>query len=162
MSKRKCVICLGNADGEDTPILTMGAYGNPKYLCNGCSELLETATRGREYEKIVEAMDRISAELSAKNVDDKVTVTTVTELLADSAKRAKLIKDGNYDFSLDDSEDPDALEDVPEELLESEEDKELDRKEEESLKKFDKVMNWVWLAVFVGVLAAMVYFFFFR
>ena len=163
MADKTCVICLARTANENAPILTMGGYGNAKYLCDKCAEDLDTVTRGREYGKIVEAMDRISAELSAKNVEDKVAVTTVKELLEEGAKRAKLIKEGSYDFALDDEEsEEDVLEEIPEELRETEEDRELDRKEAEALKKFDKVTNWLWLGILVGVIGAIVYFFFIK
>ena len=78
-------------------------------------------------------------------------------------ERAKLIKEGSYDFALDDQEsEEDVLEEIPEELRETEEDRELDRKEAEALKKFDKVTNWLWLGILVGVIGAIVYFFFIR
>ena len=62
----------------------------------------------------------------------------------------------------DEESEEDVLEEIPEELRETEEDRELDRKEAEALKKFDKVTNWLWLGILVGVIGAIVYFFFIR
>jgi hypothetical protein len=80
-------------------------------------------------------------------------------LLLKAAKRAAAIKDGEYDFALDEvaeqetaegEEATEGFDEIPEELLESEEDAELDRRDAEIGKKFDKVLNWVWVAVLVG------------
>ena len=45
-----------------------------------------------------------------------------------------------------------SFDEIPEELQETEEDKELDRREAEKQKKFDKIMNWVSLIAIGGTL----------
>ena len=77
-----------------------------------------------------------------------------------AAARANLIREGSYDFALDEREE-ETLEEIPEELLESEEDKALDEAEEEKLKKIDKVLSWVWAALIVGIVAFMAWWLFF-
>lgn len=145
MSRRNCCICLTPVT-DDSPILTMGAYGTPKCLCDDCAAHIENMTRGTDYDSIVESMDAITAKMSKSNVDDKVTVTTVTEMLVDSAKRAQAIRNGTYDFSLDaDEEDYE----IPEDMRETEEDRVLDEAERKSNEKFDRIMNWVWAAVLI-------------
>ena len=141
-----CCTCLIRFENDDAPVLTMGAYGTPKYLCPECADLVEKVTRSREYDEIAEAMNAITDRMSKANVDDRVTVETMTELLKDSAERAQKIKLGEYDFSLDEETEEDSeesFEDIPEELLETEEDRLLDEEEAEKLKKFDKVLNWL-------------------
>ena len=67
-----------------------------------------------------------------------------------SAERAQKIKQGNYDFSLDeiaDADSEDGFDDIPEELRETEEDRLQDEKDAELLKKIDKVLNWLWIGV---------------
>ena len=153
--KRNCCICLVGIEDENAPILTMGAYGNPKCLCPECAALVDTATSGKEYDAITAAMDDITAKMSKANIDDRVTVNTMTQLLADSAERAQKIKEGTYDFALDEMEnDEEGFDDIPEELQETEEDRLLDKKEEEANAKFDKVLNWMWIAL--GVVALFV------
>ena len=88
--------------------------------------------------------------MSKSNIDDRVTVATVTEMLADSAKRAQKIKEGTYDFSLDDAEEAEGFDEIPEELQETEEDRLLDKKEKAANEKFDKFMNWMWIGVGIG------------
>ena len=146
----KCTLCNRDFTSEEPKILAMGAYGTPKYVCDGCSEDLDEATLGREPEKIAAAMDRIGKRL-ADTSPDKSTFMTVNSVMEAAAERAKLIKEGRYDFALDEETEDvdDGFEESPEELLETEEDRELDRQDEEKLRKFDKVYN-----VIVGVALA--------
>jgi len=147
---KNCCTCLKRIDTEDAPVLTMGAYGNPKLLCDDCAALIETITAGREYDEITAAMQELTDIMSKSNIDDRVTVATVTEMLADSAKRAQKIKEGTYDFSLDDAEEAEGFDEIPEELQETEEDRILDEKEKAANEKFDKFMNWMWIGVGIG------------
>ena len=87
---------------------------------------------------------------------DPVTYAIVKGILLKSSNRAVAIKEGTYDFALDD--EPiveEGYDEVPEDLQETEEDKEKDRIDEEKQKKFDKVYN-ILLAIactcFVGLL----------
>ena len=103
--KRNCCTCLARIEDENAPILTMGAYGNPKCLCPDCAALVETITFGKDYNEIKEAMENLTDRMSRSNVDDRVTVETVTAMLEDGAKRAQSIKEGTYDFALDEVEE---------------------------------------------------------
>ncbi len=137
----KCCMCDKNIEREDAPVLSMGAAGIPRLLCDDCATLLDTATLGRDFDEIKSSVEEIS-KIMADNDPDGVTYSIVSELMMSASERAKAIKDGTYDFSLDESEDDeDTLDDIPEEMLESEEDKAEDKKDEEKLKKFDKFYN---------------------
>ena len=144
-----CCTCLTRLENEDAPVLTMGAYGTPKLLCDDCAALIETVTLGTDYDEITEAMNALTDVITRSNADDRKVVDTVTEILERSAKRAQQIKEGTYDFALDEVEE--GFDEIPEELQETEEDRLLDEKEAASNAKFDKIMNWLWLGV--GVLA---------
>ena len=148
--KRNCCTCLRRVENEDAPVLTMGAYGTPKVLCDDCAALVETINFSKEYDDIIAAMNELTDTMSSSNVDDRVTVETVTVMLSDSAKRAQKIKEGTYDFALDEVEE--GFDEVPEELQETEEDRLLDEKDKAASEKFDKLMNWAWIAV--GIAAA--------
>ena len=147
--KRNCCTCLRRIENEDAPVLTMGAYGTPKVLCDDCAALVETITLGKDYDGITAAMQELTDVMSSSNVDDRVTVETVTVMLEESAKRAQKIKEGTYDFALDDVEE--GFDEIPEELQETEEDRLLDEKEKAASERFDKFMNWAWIAV--GIVA---------
>ena len=155
--KNICCTCLRRVENDDAPILTMGAYGTPKVLCNDCADLVETVNFGREYDQIAAAMDKLTKTMSESNVDDRVTVETVTKMLEDGAKRALKIKDGEYDFALDEQqpgeEDGEIFDEIPEELQETEEDRALDEKDAAANARFDKFMNWAWVGVGIAIAA---------
>ena len=155
--RKNCCTCLARIENEDAPVLTMGAYGTPKLLCDECAALVETACYGREYDAIVEALDRLTRRMSESNVDDRVTVATVTSMLAENAERAQKIKEGTYDFSLDEEKQNEGLDEIPEELQETEEDKLLDEKDAQANAKFDKAMNWAWIGVGIGALGFIIW-----
>ena len=153
----KCSICNAKIDTEGAAILTMGAYGNPRYLCEECAKDLDTATLSRETDEIAEAMERIGSKM-ADSDPDKQTYNTVTALMANALDRAKKIKDGEYDFSLDEvSESEDEMDELPEELAESEEDKEKDLADAEKQKQFDKFYNYVLIGVGIGMAAFIIW-----
>lgn len=157
---KNCVLCLAPVDTEEADILAMGGIGTPRYVCNCCSADIDIATRGKSYEDVVAAMDRISKNLTENSIDDTVTHDTATLLLVNAAKRARDIREGTYDFALDDIPEESEFDEIPEELLETEEDRELDRKEEETANKIDKILNWVWVAILVGAVAFMIWWLF--
>ena len=153
----KCTVCNKEFSTAEPKILAMGAYGTPKYICDGCSLDFDEATLGRDPEIIAAAMDRIGKRLAETN-PDKNTFMTVNSVMQTAAERAKLIKEGKYDFSLDEEPedgDEEGFEEVPEELLETEEDRELDRRDEEKLRKFDKVFDVI-IAVALAATAGII------
>lgn len=153
--RRNCCTCLRRIENDDAPVLTMGAYGNPKVLCDDCAALVETISFGKDYDAITAAMQELTDRMSSSNVDDRVTVETVTVMLENSAKRAQKIKEGTYDFALDEVEE--GFDELPEELQETEEDRLLDEKEKAASEKFDKFMNWAWIGVGIGAAAFIVW-----
>ena len=166
--EKLCCICKKAVDSETAAILTVGGYGNAKYLCDACAEDLDTATAAVEYDAIKSAMDSIGAKMAANNIDDELVIATVGELFIGAKRRAKAIKAGEYDFSQDDTNDTASVTegeeeyDIPEELRETEEDKSLDAAEKKKSALFDKIFNWLSLAIIVAALGAVVYLTFFR
>ncbi len=135
-----CCICSRPIEREDAPVLSMGAVGNARLLCDSCAQLLDTATLGESIEEISSAMDEIG-NLMANGDPDTVTFNEVKSIMHNASERAKAIKDGSYDFSLDEAENDEGFDEIPEDMLESEEDIEQDIIEEEKNKKFNKVYN---------------------
>ena len=148
---KNCSICKRTVDTENAPILTMGGFGNPRFLCDECASDVEIALYARDTEKIEASMQNLSKKLAASSNDDGLTIETVSDIFAKAGERAKAIKDGTYDFSEDESEE-EGFDEIPEELQESEEDAELDRKDVETAKKIDKISNWITLGVLVAAL----------
>ena len=134
--------------------MKLALFTDPHY----CDKEVTCRTRRPilSYGKIREAMERIGKKLANAGPDD-LTLETVDTVLRESAERAAKIKDGSYDFSLDEAEEDSADDSVPEELLETEEDKALDRRDEERSKRFDKIFNWITLAVFLAAAVLIVY-----
>ena len=135
-----CCICERDVEREDAPILAMGGAGYARVLCDECDRELQAATRGHDVEEVKEAINSLSNKL-ANGEPDGVTYRMMNEILITATQRAMEIKDGTYDFARDDEEDNEGFDEIPEELLESEEDVALDKKDEENMKKFDKVYN---------------------
>ena len=158
MAENKRTICslCHNTCESDAPVLVMGPYGNPRLICNECSEQLDTVTLGKEIPLIKEAMRKLGEKIAQKNPDD-LSLETVNGILGSAADRARLIEEGTYDFSLDDADEQEELLDIPEEQKESEEDKLLDEKDAEKMAKFDRFFNWVLIGVGAGVLGVIIW-----
>ena len=153
----RCCICDRAIEREDAPVLSMGAVGNARLLCDECAALLDTATLGKNIDEITAAMDKIG-KIMADGDPDGVTLETVSEIMLAAGERAKAIKDGNYDFSLDETDsDNGGLEDIPEDMLESEEDKEQDKIDEEKNKKFEKFYNGFLIGAIIACVAFVVW-----
>lgn len=135
-----CCICERDVEREDAPILAMGGAGYARVLCEECDRELQVATRGHDVDEIKAAINSLTTKL-ANGEPDAVTYRMMNEILVTATQRAMEIKDGTYDFARDDEEDNEGFDEIPEELLESEEDVELDKKDEEKAKKFDKVYS---------------------
>ena len=158
-----CSICYRKIeDTENAPLLAMGHYGTPRYLCPECEELIETATRSRDVEKIESAMAKLGQTVGNVSAGDDIVLETVEEIFHTATKRAEEIKLGTYDFALDECEEESVLDEIPEELLETEDDKKKTEREAEINKKFNKVMDIVTAAVFIAALAALIYFIFIK
>lgn len=144
----RCCICEKLIENEDAPVLSMGAVGNARLLCDDCSELLDTVTLGENLDDITAAMDKLG-NMMANGNPDVVTFNEVNNIMLEASERAKAIKDGSYDFTLDLEEKDDSFDEIPEDMLESEEDIEQDRLEEEKNKKFNKVYNVILVCMLV-------------
>lgn len=153
MSQR-CCICEKHIEREDAPILTLGGAGYARLLCDECDKSLNTITTGRDVEEIKVAINDLGNKMA--NTDpDPVTYQLVSSMLFKATERGMAIKEGTYDFALDEEgEDVEGFDEIPEELLESEEDIQKDKEEEEKMKKFDKFYNVFLIVcgvVFVGL-----------
>ena len=113
----QCSICDVAVDKERAPILSMGAYGNPKYLCEECAAELDKIMQETDFNVISEAMDHLGKKMGDRDPDGQ-TFEAVSRIMAKAAIRAKAIKEGTYDFSLDEKQNEESFEEIPEELLE--------------------------------------------
>lgn len=155
--EKLCSVCNKKVDSETAAILTIGGYGNPKYICEECDGDFAEATEAKDLEAIKSAMDRIGKKMSLADPNDKLVLKTVEDIMTEASARAKKIQEGTYDFSAEEAEESKEEQEIPEELRETEEDKELDRKEAERNKKIDKIINWVSAILMLGVLGYAIY-----
>ena len=149
---RHCSVCKREVNEEEAAILAMGGFGNPRYLCDECTEDVENVLKARDPEKIEIAMAKISDNLSKSGSDDELVLNTVKDIFSAAGERAKKIKEGTYDFSEDENTEESIL-DIPEDLLETEADKALDEKDAKREKMYDKILNWIYLVIFVAAVA---------
>lgn len=149
-----CAICGKTVDKENAPILTMGAYGTPLYICDECAKELDTATAGNDYLEIKEAFGKIVRKIEKGQTNGEFVNDTLQNILDDAMERAEKIKDGVYDFANDTERESEMLDDIPDELAESEEDKKLDREEAERNAKFEKIFN---IGMAVAIAAAAIF-----
>ena len=157
--KIPCSVCYRDIEDKDgAAILTMGHFGTPRFLCKACEELINTAQLSRDVTEAEAAMARLGETVGNYSADDAAVLEAVENILRAAADRAEKIKAGAYDFSLDEKEDTDTLEEIPEELLETEEDKEKTEREEITNRKFNKVMDVITAVVFTAAVALLLYF----
>ena len=146
-----CSICGAEIKNENAAILTMGGSGRPRYICEECEKELDVAISGKEIETITAAIKSLSEKMVNGNPDtpddvdtakdmDGAAYHTMTKLLATAIERARKIKDGTYDFSLDEMGD-EGFEEIPEELQETEEDRALDERDAKLGELYDKIYN---------------------
>ena len=150
MTKKNCSICLESINSEEADILVMGPYGSPRCLCEDCSSLMNTAATDTDYERIVSSINSLADKMNKRNIDDRLTVSTMTNLLSSYARRAKAIKNGE---ELPEESLEEGFDEIPEDLRESEEDKALDEEEAKKNGKLNRIVDWICIAALVGAIA---------
>jgi DNA-directed RNA polymerase subunit RPC12/RpoP len=140
-----CSICGKPIENENAPILTISGFGNARYLCDECSDEMDVAMTSRDVEEI-EAAVSVLGEKMEKCHDDQATATLFSFINV-ACERLSKIKEGTYDFAIDERmkeiADEEGMDEIPEELQETEEDKALDAEDAKKQEKFDKIMNWL-------------------
>lgn len=149
-----CCICQYPIENDDAPVIAMSGYGNPKCACENCEALIDTAMTSREPEEISDACKSLGEALTSGNTGDEQVIEAVNDIIRTASERCAAIKDGTYDFALDDAADEDEFE-ITEELEESEEDREKDARDERIVKIIDTVTSW---AAGIILTAAVVFF----
>ncbi len=140
-----CSICGKPIENEDAPILTISGFGNARYLCDECSGEMDLAMASRDVEEIEATVATLGKKM--ENCHDEQAAGTLYGFINVACQRLSKIKEGNYDFAIDERikemADEDVMDEIPEELQETEEDKALDAEEAKKQEKFDKIMNWL-------------------
>lgn len=157
-----CSICKKQINEENAPIIAMGGLGNPRYVCDECAAKLDVMTGGEDSEKIREAVASIADLMSKNDSEDPIAHNAVRSILMEASVRATSIENGTFSELFESDSLDEEIDTIPEELLETEEDKELDRQEEIKNQKLDKVFNWISLGVFAAAVVGIVLFFILR
>ena len=153
---KKCCICDKTIEREDAPILTLGGAGYARLLCDECDSELQLATLSHDVEEIKTSINSLGNKM-ANGDPDHLTYNLVSSILMNATDRGMKIKDGTYDFALDEAEEEEGFDEIPEELLESEEDIALDKADEEKMKKFDKVYNYMLIGAIIALVGLVIY-----
>lgn len=153
-----CAICGAATDKENAPILAMGGFGNPRYVCNDCAEKLETVTKSMDPSEINASIETLADRIAKKNTDDPVTINTLTDILRGAKERAELIENGEYSVD-ENAADDELVDDFPEELAETEEDKALDARDAEKNAKIQKILDIVTFGIIGAAVVALVLYF---
>ena len=147
-----CSICGKAIEKEEPSVLTISGYGNPRYICEECEHQMDVAITGREPEEIEENVKVLGEKMNAAK--DEYAVAAMYNFISVACERLAKIKEGAYDFSIDEKmqelDGEGSFDEIPEELQETEEDRELDKRDAEKQKKFDEILNWVSLVAIVG------------
>ena len=157
-----CSICGKAIENEEAAVLTISAYGNPRFVCDDCGAKIDTVMESQNVEEIEPAINFLGEKL--KEMKDGNSIAEVCNILEIAGERFKKIKEGTYDFDTDNKikeiKERDSLDEIPEDLQEAEEDRALDEKEAEQQKKFDNAMNWISLAAISVTLIILIISFF--
>ena len=127
-----CSICGKPIEREDAPVLTISGYGNPRYICDECEQQMDVAMSSRDVEEIEAVVKVLGDKMNASK--DDYAVAAMYNFISVACDRLVKIKEGTYDFSIDEKM------------------KELDKRDAEKQKKFDEIMNWVSLIAIGGTL----------
>ena len=153
MAEHICSICKKTFASEEPAVLAISAYGNPRYICEECEALLDTATLGTDTDEVGKAIGRLGVYAENLNINDEVVFGSVSSLLSEANTRLTKILAGTDDFEEDTAELDGELDEIPEELLESEEDRLLDEEEAAAREKTDKLVTWISAVIFAGAIA---------
>ena len=146
----KCCICHKEIDTESAPILYMGAPGVPRCVCDECDKHVEAMTKGKEPEAIMDACRSLAKRLEDADNEDERTILLVGGMLKSAKDRAEKIEAGEWDFEAEENREASEEFDITEDLMETEEDRALDERDEKIGKIIDTVTTWVMGLAIVG------------
>ena len=89
--EKLCAICKSNINSEDSSILVMGGFGNPRYICKDCEKHLDIITLGTQYGDIKKSIEILGERMTASNVDDELTFDTMESIFSTAKDRAEAI-----------------------------------------------------------------------
>ena len=161
MRERICCICKAQIESENPAVLTVSSLGNPRYLCDSCDADFSSALTAKEYSEIKDAVSSIGGKMEASGVEDELVIEEAGVIIERATARAEAIRDGSYDFSLDEESSEDSpLEEAEllvEEAEESEEEREKRLQKERYAKIFDTATTWTIGIAIVAAIGYLIY-----
>lgn len=151
---KNCVICKRVIETEDPAILTMGAYGSPKYICSECEGNIDTITESNDTESVRNACRELGDALTRGDTGDGTVIEAVNTLIAEASERCAKMDEGTYE---EPEETPEEEFELTEDLLESEEDRLLDEEEAKQEKLMNTITSWVSGIIIVAAMAFFIY-----
>lgn len=148
-----CAICKGRIDENAAPIIAMGAMGTPRYICDECAKDIDAVLEGTEPSQIRGAVSKVADKMTRNEVADEVTIAAVKGVLSEGLERAACVENGAPLPTANES-----YEDVPDELLETDEDKALDEAEAVEREKNDRAFNLIGLVLLAAAVIGMAVF----
>ena len=149
----KCCICHNEINTETAPILYMGATGVPRCICDECDKSIEEMTKGRDSEAITQACRSIAKRLEEADNGDERTILLIGGMLEGAKARAEKIAAGEFDFEAEENAESTEEFDITEDLMETDEDRALDERDEKIGKIIDTVTTWIMGLAIVGAIA---------
>jgi hypothetical protein len=74
----------------------MSGFGNPRYLCPECEQLLERLDASRDRSTAKEIYNELIKHISLSNADDPVVMKALDEIFAETKERIEAIENGTY------------------------------------------------------------------
>lgn len=148
----KCCVCQRPCDETTSPILYMSGAGIPRCLCDDCDKNIENATHSKEPDSIKSAIASLGRALEDGETGDMTVIAKINEIIAVADERREKIEAGEYDFALDEEDEGEDFV-LTEDMLETEEDKQLTEEENRRAKIIDTVTTWIMGILIVAAVA---------
>ena len=114
---KNCSICKAEIENENPSVLTMGGYGNPRYVCENCDAEIERMLYSQVPAEAQAAMKQLGDHLARIGCEDNAVIDTMQEMMRRAGERAAAIEKGAYDFSEDAAEEGEEENEVDDDLI---------------------------------------------
>ncbi len=143
-----CAVCRQKFLTEDPAILTMSKYGAPRFLCETCEELLDTASGDGNFFETADAKKELGKR--AMGMKDTESFAVLQKVL-------------EGEITAEETEEDDRMEEEWEEYAPNPEEEEEDKEEQAREEKTMSLVNLITAILFGGaMLAFIVWMIFFR
>lgn len=150
-----CSLCGAPVESEEPAILTVSGYGNPRYLCGECEAEYDVLLNSIDRDELNSAVEVIYGHVNRRGIDDEAVLNTTEEIIEKAKARMESVKLGTYNPDESDGD----IEEIPEELIMTEEEIKEEEEENKKNEKLEKILNIITYSGFGVAAAIMLYFF---